>query len=111
MASAHELRSTRLGQMTDSIAKELNESLCGIVINARTCLRMLSTDPPNVEGARETARRTTRCSNRAAEAVSHLRPKTTRREDAIGYAWAQENRAMPSAHHVTDNNQATGSRS
>jgi len=58
--------------MTDSIAKELNECLCSIVINASTCLSMLSTDPPNVEGACETARRTICCSNRAAEAVSHL---------------------------------------
>ena len=111
MASAHELRSKRLGQMTDSIAKELNECLCGIVINASTCLRMLSTDPPNVEGARETARRTIRCSNRAAEAVSHLPPKTTRREDATGYAGVPESLAMPSANRLTDNNHTTESQS
>jgi len=61
-----------LDRATESIAKELNECLCGIVINVSTCLRMLSADPPNVEGARETARRTIRCSNRAAEAVSRL---------------------------------------
>ena len=84
MASARELRSTRLGQKTDSIAKELNECLCGILINASTCLRMLSADPPNVEGARETARRTIRCSNRAAEAVLRLPPKTTIHEDMTG---------------------------
>jgi|SRR5215469_5243557 len=60
------------GRMTESIAKELNESLCGVVINASTCLRMLSSDPPNVEGARETARRTIHASNRAAEAVLRL---------------------------------------
>ena len=53
-------------------AKELNESLCGVVINASTCLRMLEKGPPNVEGARETARRTIRNSNRAAQAVSRL---------------------------------------
>jgi C4-dicarboxylate-specific signal transduction histidine kinase len=64
---------TTLGRMAEWIAKELNESLCAIVINASICLRMLSADPPNVEGARETARRTIRASNRAAEAVSHLR--------------------------------------
>jgi hypothetical protein len=58
-------------RMTESIAKELNECLCAIVINTITCLRMLSANPPNVEGARETARRTIRSSNRAAEAVSH----------------------------------------
>ena len=72
MASAHELRTATLGRMTESIAKELNECLCAIVINSSTCLRMLSADPPNIEGACETTRRTIRCSDRAAEAVSHL---------------------------------------
>ena len=72
MASAHELRTAILGRMTESIAKELNECLCAIVINASTCLRMLSADPPNVEGARKTALRTICCSDRAAETVSHL---------------------------------------
>jgi|SRR5215470_4170944 len=60
------------GRMTEPIAKELNECLCVIVLNASTCLRMLAADPPNVEGARETARRTIRSSHRAAEAVSRL---------------------------------------
>jgi len=63
---------TTLGGLTESIAKELNECLCAIVINSSTCLRMLSADPPNIEGACETTRRTIRCSDRAAEAVSHL---------------------------------------
>lgn len=111
MASASEMRSTRLGQMTDSIAKELNECHCGIVINASTCLSMLSADPPNVEGARETVRRTIHCSNRAGEAVSHLPPKTMRRECATGYSGVPENLAMPSANRLTDNNRATGSQS
>jgi hypothetical protein len=63
---------TTPGRLTEAIAKELNECLCAIVINTGTCLRMLSADPPNVEGACETARRTISCTNRAAEAVSHL---------------------------------------
>ena len=72
MASAHELKTATLGRMTESIAKEFNECLCAIVINSSTSLRMLSASPPNVEGARETARRAIRSSNRAAEAVSRL---------------------------------------
>ena len=60
------------GRITESIVKELNESLCGVVINASVCLRMLAADPPNVEGARETTRRTIRDSNRATEAASRL---------------------------------------
>ena len=62
-----------LGRMTESIAKELIESPSSVVINASICLRRLEKDPPNVEGARETARRTIRDSNRAAEAVCRLR--------------------------------------
>ena len=38
-----------LGRMTELIAKELNESVSAIVINANTCLRMLAADHPNVE--------------------------------------------------------------
>ena len=64
---------TPVGQMTESILKELNESLCCIVINASTCLRMLAAASPNIERARETAGRTIDASNRAADAVSHLR--------------------------------------
>jgi hypothetical protein len=43
-------------------------------------LRMLSADAPNVEGARETARRTIRSSNRAAESVSRLSPLCTEKK-------------------------------
>jgi hypothetical protein len=63
---------TTLARMTEPIAKELNECLCVIVVNASNCLRMLAANPPNVEGARETAGRTIRATNRAAEAVSRL---------------------------------------
>ena len=70
--AANSCDATTPGGVTESIAKELNECLCAIVINVSTCLRMLSADPPNVEGARETARRTISCTNRASEAVSHL---------------------------------------
>jgi len=65
-------KATTRGRTAESTEKELNESLCAVVINASTCLRMLSADPPNVEGARETTRRAIRASNRAAEAVARL---------------------------------------
>jgi len=62
-----------LGTLTASIAHELNQPLSGIVTNASTCMRMLATDPPNVEGARETVRRTIRDGNRASEMITRLR--------------------------------------
>ena len=66
-------RVTSLGVLTASIAHEINQPLSGIITNAGTCLRMLSADPPNVEGARETARRTIRDGNRASDVITRLR--------------------------------------
>jgi PAS domain S-box-containing protein len=70
---AHVARSMSLGALTASIAHEVNQPLSGIVTNAGTCLRMLGSDPPNVAGAIETARRTIRDGKRAAEVISRLR--------------------------------------
>jgi signal transduction histidine kinase/GAF domain-containing protein len=64
---------TSLGVLTAAIAHEVNQPLAGIVTNASTCRRMLATDPPDVEGARETARRTIRDAERASEVVKRLR--------------------------------------
>jgi len=70
---AHVARATSLGVLTASIAHEVNQPLSGIVMNASTCLRMLNSDPPNIEGARETTRRTIRDGNRASEVITRLR--------------------------------------
>jgi PAS domain S-box-containing protein len=66
-------RVTTLSALTASIAHEVNQPLSGIITNAGTCLRMLDADPPNVAGARETARRTIRDGNRAADVITRLR--------------------------------------
>ncbi|MGB8830636.1 MAG: PAS domain S-box protein, partial [Candidatus Sulfotelmatobacter sp.] len=70
---AHLARVTSLGVLTASIGHEVNQPLSGIITNASTCLRMLAADPPNMDGARETARRTIRDGNRASEMISRLR--------------------------------------
>ena len=66
-------RVTSLGVLTASIAHEVSQPLAGIVTNASTCARMLAAEPPNIEGARETARRTIRDGNRASEVITRLR--------------------------------------
>ncbi|MGZ5141871.1 MAG: ATP-binding protein, partial [Burkholderiales bacterium] len=76
---AHVTRVMSFGALTASIAHEVNQPLAGIVTNASTCLRMLAADPPNVEGARETARRTIRDGNRAADVISRLRALFSKR--------------------------------
>jgi len=66
-------RITSMGALAASIAHEVNQPLAGILTNANTCLRMLAADPPNVDGARETARRTIRDGNRACDVITRLR--------------------------------------
>jgi PAS domain S-box-containing protein len=70
---AHVARITSLGVLTASIAHEVNQPLSGIITNASTCLRMLAADPPNLDGARETARRMIRDGNRASDVITRLR--------------------------------------
>ena len=77
---AHVARVTTLNALTGSIAHEINQPLSGIITNAGTCLRMLDGDPPNVDGARETARRTLRDGNRAADVISRLRALFSKKE-------------------------------
>jgi PAS domain S-box-containing protein len=67
------MRVMTVGQLTASIAHEVSQPLSGIVTNASTCLRMLKSDPPNIDGARETAQRTIRDGNRASEVITRLR--------------------------------------
>jgi signal transduction histidine kinase len=69
-----------VGALTASIAHEVNQPLSGIITNAGTCLRMLAADPPDIEGARETARRTMRDGNRAADVITRLRALFTNNE-------------------------------
>jgi signal transduction histidine kinase len=77
---AHVSRITTLNALTGSIAHEINQPLSGIVTNAGTCLRMLESDPPNIDGAHETARRTLRDGNRAADVISRLRALFSKKE-------------------------------
>jgi len=80
---AHVARVTTLGAVAASIAHEVNQPLSGIITNASTCLRMLASDPPNLDGARETARRTIRDGNRASEVITRLRALFAKKEAMI----------------------------
>jgi signal transduction histidine kinase len=80
---AHVTRVMSLSTLTASIAHEVSQPLSGMVTNASTCLRMLSSDPPNVEGARETARRTIRDGTRASDVITRLRALFGKEDAAI----------------------------
>lgn len=71
-----------LGVLAASIAHEVSQPLSGIVTNASTCLRMLAADPPDIIGARETARRTVRDGERASAVIASLRVLFGKRDAA-----------------------------
>ena len=77
---AHVARVATVSALTASIAHEVNQPLSGIITNAGTCLRMLAADPPDVDGARETARRTIRDGNRASDVITRLRALFSKKE-------------------------------
>lgn len=80
---AHVTRVLSLGELAASIAHEVNQPLSGIITNANTCLRMLATDPPNIEGAIRTAERSVRDGNRAAEVIKRLRSLYRKQDFAL----------------------------
>lgn len=79
---AHVARVMSLGALTASIAHEVNQPLSGIITNASTCVKMLDGDPPNVDGARETAKRTIRDGRRAADVITRLRALFSKKQAA-----------------------------
>jgi C4-dicarboxylate-specific signal transduction histidine kinase len=79
---AHAIRIATLGQLSASIAHELNQPLTGIITNCGTCLRMLTSDPQNLDGVREAVRRTMRDGHRASEVITRLRALFDKKEPA-----------------------------
>jgi PAS domain S-box-containing protein len=79
---AHANRIATIGQLSASIAHELNQPLTGIITNCSTGLRMLTSDPLNIDGAREAMRRTMRDGNRASDVTTRLRALFNKTEPA-----------------------------
>src|SRR5467141_1168796 len=70
---AHVSRVTTMGELTASLAHEVNQPIGAAVTNANTCIRWLARDTPNVEEARAAAMRSAKDGMRAAEIVSRIR--------------------------------------
>jgi PAS domain S-box-containing protein len=66
-------RVTTIGELTASLAHEVNQPIGAAVTNANTCIRWLARDTPNVEEARAAAMRSAKDGMRAAEIVSRIR--------------------------------------
>jgi PAS domain S-box-containing protein len=70
---AHVSRVTTMGELTASLAHEVNQPIAAAVTNANTCLRWLTRDHPDVEEARAAAMRIVKDGTRAADIVSRIR--------------------------------------
>lgn len=77
-------RLTTMGEFTASLAHEVNQPIASAGTDARTCLRWLTRDQPDLEEAREAASRVVKDANRAAEIINRIRllfkKDTSRRE-------------------------------
>ena len=66
-------RVTTMGELTASLAHEVNQPIAAASTNANTCLRWLAGDTPNIEEARAAATRIMKDGKRAGEIISRIR--------------------------------------
>jgi signal transduction histidine kinase/ligand-binding sensor domain-containing protein len=84
---AHANRLATMGQLTASIAHEVNQPLSASILNAGSALRWLKTDPPDLGEIRQALDRIVRDGNRAADVVARIRSMVKKapgvREDLV----------------------------
>jgi signal transduction histidine kinase len=77
---AHVSRVTTLGELTGSIAHEVNQPITGVVANAEACLLWLDRAPPNLDEARRAAESIIHDGNRAGEVIGRIRALSKKAE-------------------------------
>lgn len=70
---AHLNRVMTVGELTASIAHEINQPLAAIVMNGNAALRWLALDPPNLVRARDSAELIIRDGERASQVIARIR--------------------------------------
>jgi PAS domain S-box-containing protein len=70
---AHVTRVATLGEMTASIAHEVNQPLTAVIANANASLRWLAAATPNLDEARDAVGRIIRDGNRAGDVIARIR--------------------------------------
>jgi signal transduction histidine kinase len=70
---AHVTRVTSLGELSASIAHEVNQPLGAVVFNAQACMSWLDCDPPNMNEAQAALERIVRDGTRAGEVIRRIR--------------------------------------
>jgi PAS domain S-box-containing protein len=70
---AHAMRVTTLGELSASIAHEVNQPLAGVMANAAACLRWLDRRTPDLKAARRSVEWIINDGNRASEVIRRIR--------------------------------------
>ena len=73
MEVAHANRVATMGQLTASIAHEVNQPIAAVVANAEACLRWLGRGPPDLDAARRSVEWIINDGNRASEGHRRFR--------------------------------------
>jgi signal transduction histidine kinase len=66
-------RITTLGELTASIAHEVNQPIAAVVTNAGAALRWLAAQPPNLDEGREALGQIVKDANRAGDVINRIR--------------------------------------
>ena len=77
---AHVVRVTTLGELTASIAHEVNQPLAAVVANAEACLRWLDRGTPDLDAARRSVEWIIDDGNRASEVIRRVRALANKTE-------------------------------
>ncbi len=70
---AHVARVTTLGELTASIAHEINQPLAATIINANASFNFLAARPPNLEEAKQAIECVVKDTNRASDVIARVR--------------------------------------
>lgn len=77
---AHVTRVTTLGELTASIAHEINQPLAAVIANADACLAWLQRSPPDLKAARRSVEWIIEDGKRASDVIRHVRALAKRTE-------------------------------
>ena len=75
---AHVARVVTLGELSASIAHEVNQPLAGVVSSGYACLNWLASQPPNIEQARRSVDRIIKDGKRASEIIQRVHALATK---------------------------------
>jgi PAS domain S-box-containing protein len=103
---AHVNRVMTMGELTASIAHEVNQALSAIIASGDSCSAWLSNDPPTLDKARAAASRIIQAATQASEIVQRLRAlfkKTTSMTASVDMNAVIED-TVSLVHHETERN-------